>query len=88
MALSRLLVLLVRLADKALAAYAAEAVAMALLLCKDPCPDVNIEACELAMALHGVCMCVWNRVCVCVCVCARATMYLCAWDRVCVCVCV
>lgn len=51
--LAKLLALLIRLAAKAVSAYASEAVHMAKTLCTDPFYEVNAEACGIVMLLNG-----------------------------------
>jgi hypothetical protein len=53
LALTRLLLLLLRLADKAAAAYAAEAVAIVKVLADDPFHEVNVDACAVVLALNA-----------------------------------
>lgn len=50
----RLLLLLVQLAAKAVAAYAAEVVAMVKILCEDPFHEVNVEVCSVVLTLNGM----------------------------------
>ncbi|KAG1672600.1 hypothetical protein FOA52_002080 [Chlamydomonas sp. UWO 241] len=51
--LTRLLLLLLELADNAAAAYAAEAVAIVKVLADDPFHEVNVEACSIVLALNA-----------------------------------
>lgn len=43
-----------QLASKAVAAYAAEVVAMVKILCEDPFHEVNVEVCSVVLTLNGM----------------------------------